>query len=173
LLKEARPGLARAAVLLDPSVPTAVLEMPFIEDAAGSLKVELLVAEVRDAGDFERAFAAMAKGRAEGLVTVGGNLYFAHRASIVELAARHRLASIFAVRAFADAGGLMTYGADTAESFRRAATYVDKILRGARPGDLPIEQATKLQLVVNLRTARALGLKLPPSLLARADEIIE
>jgi putative tryptophan/tyrosine transport system substrate-binding protein len=173
LLKEARPGLSRAAVLLDPSVPTAALEMPYVEDAARSLKVELLVAEVRAAGDFERAFAAMVKGRAEGLVTVGGNLYFAHRARIVELAAQHRLPSIFAVRAFADAGGLMAYGADTADSFRRAAAYVDKILRGARPGDLPIEQATKLQLVVNLRTARALGLTLPPSLLARADEIIE
>lgn len=173
LLKEARPGLSRAAVLLDPSVQTAALEMPNIEDAAASLKVELLVAEVRAADDFERAFAVMAKGRAEGLVTVGGNLYFAHRARIVELAAQHRLPSTFAVRAFADAGGLMAYGADIAESFRRAAAYVDKILRGGRPGDLPIEQATKLQLVINLRTARTLGLKLSPSLLARADEIIE
>lgn len=173
LLKEAHPSLARVAVLVDPSVPTAALELRHTENAARSMKLQWQVVEVRAAGDFERAFAAMAKGRAEGMVVIGGNLYFAHRARIVELAAQHRLPSIFAIRQFAEAGGLMAYGSDTRESFRRAASYVDKILKGAKPEDLPIEQSTKFQLVINLKTARALALTMPPSLMARADELIE
>jgi putative tryptophan/tyrosine transport system substrate-binding protein len=154
LLKEALPRLSSVAVLLDPSVPIAALELRQTKAAARSMQLQMQVVEARAVADLEPAFAAMA-------------------ARIVELAAQRRLPAIYAIKQFAECGGLMAYGTDTRESFRRAAAYVDKILKGARPGDLPIEQAAKFQLVINLRTAKALALTMPPSLMARADELIE
>src|SRR6266849_2683573 len=158
LLKEAVPGLSRVAVLSDPTIPTAALQLREADVTARSLKVQLQVLEARAPSDFASAFSAMTKDRAGGLILAGALMFFVERTRIVELAAQSRLPAIYTSKEFADAGGLMAYGANTRESFRRAATYVDKILKGAKPGDLPVEQPTKLELVVNLKTAKALGL---------------
>jgi putative ABC transport system substrate-binding protein len=173
LLKEAVPGISRVAMLSDPTVPSVALELRAAEVAARSLKVQLQVLEARTPGDFASAFSAMTKGRAGGLIALGGSMFFAHRTRIVELAAQNRLPAMYVGKEFAEAGGLMAYGTNFRESFRRGATYVDKILKGAKPGDLPIEQPTKFELVVNLKTAKALGLTIPPSVLLRADRVIE
>ena len=160
------------AVLLDPTHPTAALQLREAEVAARSLKVQLHVLEARAPSDFASAFSAMTKDRAGGLIFLGGLMFFAHRTRIVELAAQSRLPAIYGVKEYAEAGGLMAYGVNLGESFRRAAFYVDKILKGARPADLPVEQPTKFDLVINLKAAKALGLTIPPSLLQRADEVI-
>jgi ABC-type uncharacterized transport system substrate-binding protein len=173
LLKETIPGISRLAVLANPTVPTNVFQLKEAEAAARSMNVRLQVLQVQVADDFAAAFSAMTKDRAGGLIVLGGSMFVAERKRIVELAAQSRLPSMYPLKQFAEAGGLMTYGADNRESFRQAATYVDKILKGAKPGDLPIEQATKFQLIINLKTAKALGLTIPQPVLARADEVIE
>ena len=173
LLKEAVPGTSRVAVLSNPTIPLHALLLREAEVAARSLKVQLQVLEARAPGDFASAFSAMTKDRVGGLIVLGGAMFFAQRTRIVELAAQSRLPAMYGVRENAEAGGLMAYGPNLRESFRRASTYVDKILKGAKPADLPVEQPTKFELVINLRTAKALGLTIPQSLLLRADEVIE
>jgi putative tryptophan/tyrosine transport system substrate-binding protein len=173
LLKEIVPGLSRVAVLWNPTVPSQKLSLREAEDAARSSKVQLQVVEAQAPRDLAGAFQSMTKERSGGLIAFGGSVFFAERSQIVALAAQSRLPAIYAVREFAEAGGLMAYGNNIHESWRRAATYVDKILKGAKPADLPVEQPTKFELVINMRTAKALGLTIPPAVLARADEVIE
>ena len=173
LLKEAVPGLSRVAVLWDPTHPTATLQLREAEVAARSLKVQLQVLEARAPGDFAGAFSAMTNGRAGGLIFLGGLMFFVERTRIVELAAQSRLPAIYGAKENAEAGGLMAYGPNLRESYRRAATYVDKILKGAKPAELPVERPTKFELVINMKTAKALGLTIPQSVLERADQIIE
>jgi putative ABC transport system substrate-binding protein len=173
LLKEAVPRTSRVAVLLDPRYPASALELGEAEAAARSLNLSLRVHEVRAPGDFAGAFAAMTRDRAEGLTTIGGNLFFIHRTRIVELASQGRLPSIYANKEYAESGGLMAYGPNIRDRFRRAATYVDRILKGTKPGELPIEQATSFYLTINLKTTKALGLTTPQAVLSRADELIQ
>jgi ABC-type uncharacterized transport system substrate-binding protein len=173
LLKEAVPGLFRVAVLRDPTHPNATLQLREAEVAARSLKVQLQVLEARAPGDFAGAFAAMTNGRAGGLITLGGLMFFVERTRIVELAAQSRLPAVYGAKENAEAGGLMAYGPNLRESYRRAATYVDKILKGAKPAELPVERPTKFELVINMKTAKALGLTIPQSVLERADQVIE
>jgi len=173
LFKEAIPGISRVAVLSNPTVPSHALEVKEAKVAAGLLKLQLQLFEARAPGDFAGAFSAMAKERADGVIIITSAMFYAERTRIAKLAAASRVPTIYAAKEFADVGGLMTYGIDLHESFRRAAGYVDKILKGAKPADLPVEQPTKLELVINLKTAKALGLTIPQSLLVRADEIIQ
>jgi putative ABC transport system substrate-binding protein len=173
LLKEAVPGISRVAVLWNPTVTTQALELREAKVAAESLKVQLQLLEARAPSDFAAAFSAMTKGRAGGVLILNSSMFYAERTRIAEIAAQSRVPAIYAVKEFAEAGGLMTYGINLHENFRRAATYVDKILKGAKPADLPVEQPTKFELVINLKTAKALGLTLPPALLQRADEVIQ
>jgi putative ABC transport system substrate-binding protein len=140
--------------------------------AARALGVRLQFVEARGPADIDRAFSEVTRARAGALTVVAGNMFFNERRRLVDLAAKHRLPAVYPLREFVDAGGLMAYGANLADVLRRAATYVDKILKGAKPADLPVEQPTKFELVINLKTAKALGLPIPPSVLGRADEII-
>ena len=144
-----------------------------IQAAAPSLGVDLRVADLRDAGEIERAITAFAQGSNGGLVVTGSPGSIFHRGPIVAVAARHRLPAVYAVRAFAVAGGLISYGADSVDQLRRAAGYVDRILKGEKPADLPVQAPTKYELVINLKTAKALGLDIPTTVLARADDVIE
>jgi putative ABC transport system substrate-binding protein len=171
LLKEAVPRLLTLAVLSDPRVSTTLF-LKELEAAAQPLKVQIQVLEARAPSELAQAFSAALKKRADALLVLGGSMLFAHRTQIVELATKSRLPAMGA-REFAEAGGLMAYGASLSDSAYRAAGYVHRILQGAKPADLPIEQPTKFELIVNLRTAKALGLTIPPSVLARADEVIE
>ncbi len=176
LLKQAVPGLSRVAVLLKPdSMPESAKEVGLKEAdvSARVLGVQLQVVEARGPEDFDRAFSDMSEARAGALVVLVTPAFFNARQRLVDLAAKNRLPTVFTSRVFVDAGGLMSYGPSTPDMFRRAATYVDKILRGAKSADLPVEQPTKYELVINLKTAKALGLTVPPSILARADEVIE
>jgi putative tryptophan/tyrosine transport system substrate-binding protein len=173
LLKEAVPGISRVAVLWDPTHPTAALQLREAEVAARSLKVQLQVLEARAPSDLAGAFSAMTNGRAGGLIFLGGLMFFVERTRIVELAAQSRLPAIYGSKENAEAGGLMAYGPNLRESYRRAATYVDKILKGAKPAELPVERPTKFELVINMKTAKALGLTIPQSVLQRADQVIE
>jgi putative ABC transport system substrate-binding protein len=171
LLKEVAPALARVGILRNAAVATPEAWKDY--EAAGRVAgVRVLSLEVKGPDDFSRAIAAAARERGSALLVPVDPLFFTHRRRIADLAVEHRLPSIFSAREFADAGGLLSYAARLTESFRRAAGYVDRILRGARPGDLPVEQPTQFELVVNLGTARTLGLALPRSILARADETI-
>jgi putative ABC transport system substrate-binding protein len=172
LLKEAVPRARRVAVLSNPASPSQPLTMSEIRDAARSLGLSLLLVDARGPGDFEGAFAAMAKERVEALFVVTDPAFIPHRARLAELTTKNRLPSIFTQREDAEAGALMSYGPSLSDIYRRAATYVDKILKGAKPADLPVEQPTKFELVINLKTARAIGLTLPQSLVQRADEVI-
>jgi ABC-type uncharacterized transport system substrate-binding protein len=172
LLREVVPGLRRLAIMTNVDYPSAVLEMGEIQTAAGMLGLEVLPLEIRRAEDIAPAFEAL-KGRAEALYVVGDALVMTHRVRINTLAFAARLPTSFNYREYVEAGGLMSYGANLSDLFRRAADYVDKILRGAKPGDLPVEQPTRFSLIINLTTAKALGLEIPPTLLARADEVIE
>jgi putative ABC transport system substrate-binding protein len=140
--------------------------------AARALGVRLQVVEARGPADFDRAFSDMTRARAGALTALPSSMFFGERRHLVDLAAKNRLPAVYPTREFVDAGGLMAYGANVADLYRRAATYVDKILKGAKPADLPVEQPTKFELVINLKTAKALGLTIPPSLLGRADEVI-
>ena len=175
LLKEAVPKLARVAVLYDPDSPGSALEVKEgLPVAARALGLTLQPWEVRAADDFERVFAALSKQRPDGLyVPSAGPLMSANRKRIADFAIKSRLPSMEQSREFVDAGGLMYYGADLADSYRRVANYVDKILKGAKPADLPVEQPTKFELVINLKTAKQIGLTIPPKVLARADKVIQ
>jgi putative tryptophan/tyrosine transport system substrate-binding protein len=173
LLKEAIPQAARVAVLWNPINPWHRLALKAAESAARSLVVQLHSVEVRVAEELEGAFTAMTKARADAVLVLSDPMTFFHRARIADLAAKRRLPTMHGVRGYVDAGGLMSYWANQADLYRRVASYVDRILKGAKPGDLPIEQPTKYELVINLKTAKALGLTIPPSVLARADEIIQ
>ena len=176
LLKQAMPGLTRVALLLKPdAAPPAVTQerIKSWDATAQGLGMQLQIVEARDPAEFERAFSDMARART-GAVTVPSTPVFdAALRRLIELAAKYRLPTVYTFKHYVDAGGLMSYGPDIADLFRRAATYVDKILKGARPGDLPVEQPTKFELVINRKTAKALGLTIPPHLLARADQVIE
>jgi len=173
LLREAVPGLSRVAFLWNINVPGNLLEYKQAGDAARSMRLQLQSAEVSSVDDFERAFSALKTGGAEALIVAGSGLTSTNAGQIANLAMKHRLPSMVSSRDRVDAGGLMAYGPNLAELWRRAASYVDKILKGAKPGDLPVEQPTKFELIINLKTAKALGLTLPPSLLLRADEVIQ
>jgi putative tryptophan/tyrosine transport system substrate-binding protein len=173
LLKQVIPRVRRVAVLSNPTGPAQPLTISNIKEATRSLELQLQLVEARGPGDFDGAFAAMVRERVGAVLVVTDPVYIPHRARLVRLAAKNRLPSIFTQRADVEAGGLMSYGPNFPDMYRRAATYVDKILKGARPADLPTEQPTKFELVINLKTAKALGLTIPPSLLQRADEVIQ
>ena len=174
LLRELVLRLSRVAILWNPDVRGAVLDYKETENAARSLRLQLQSVEVGRADDLDRAFSAMTAGRAEALIVPTPNpVAFSSRGEIVRLAQRNRLPAMYGVRDFADAGGLMAYGPNAADMWRGAATFVDKILKGARPGDLPVEQARNFELVINLGTAKMLGLTIPASLLRRADHVIQ
>ena len=173
LLKETVPKVRRVAILWNPANPSHPLVVRELNVAARSLGVQLQFLEARGPNEFEGAFAAMAKERMGALLVVPDSVSFLHRTRLADLAARSHLPAAYGLRGHVDAGGLMSYGPDSADLFRRAATYVDKILKGAKPADLPVEQPTKFELVVNLKTAKALGLTIPQSVLVRADEVIQ
>jgi putative ABC transport system substrate-binding protein len=173
LLKETLPRLARIAVLWYPESRTQPLQLKDAEAAAKSLRLQVRPAEARGPEDLEKVFATIAHERLEALVLLASYMFQAHRLRIVELAARYRLPATFADRSFVEAGGLMSYGPDRKAIFHGLATYVDRILKGARPADLPIEQPTKFELVINAKTAKALGLTIPPSLLLQTDQVIQ
>jgi ABC-type uncharacterized transport system substrate-binding protein len=173
LLKQIAPGVTRAAVLRNPATPTGPAQFGVIQAVAPSLRVEVNPVDMRDAGEIERAVAALARAPNGGLIVTGGAGAQLHRALIVTLAARHKLPSVYFERSFVAAGGLISYGPDYVDQFRRAAGYVDRILKGEKPADLPVQAPTKYELVINLKTAKALGIEVPPTLLARADEVIE
>ena len=172
LLKETVPKVSRVGVLWNPTNAVKALELNSTEVAARALGVIVTSHGVRAPADFDRAFAAIGRERPTALITLADPLTRGHKTQLAEFAAKSRLPMIAETRDFAEAGGLMTYGASLLDLYRRAATYVDKILKGAKPGDLPIEQPTKFELVVNLKTAKALGLTIPQSVLVRADEVI-
>jgi putative ABC transport system substrate-binding protein len=173
LLKEALPGVSRVAVLWNAANPGNVIILRGVQAAALTLGVTLQTREVRGPDDFEAAFAKMRRERPDALMILDDPLLFQYRASIVDFAAKRRLPAMHPFRESVEAGGLIAYSVNLAELNRRAAEYVDKILKGAKPADLPIEQPTKFELVINLKTAKALGLTIPPSLLGRADEVIQ
>jgi putative ABC transport system substrate-binding protein len=174
LLKEAVPKLARVAVLYDPATVTGVFTVKEVLPAvARPLGLTLQPWEVRTADGFEKVFAGLIKQRPDGLYAAGGPLMLANRKRIADSLLKGRLPSMYLRREFVDAGGLMSYGADIAESYRRVAYYVDRILKGAKPGDLPVEQPTKFEFVINLKTAKQIGLRIPQKVLARADRIIK
>jgi len=172
LLREALPGLRRLAIMFNAGYSAAVLETDEIQAAARALGLDTARLEIRTAEDISPAFEAL-KSRADALYPVGDALVNTNRIRIMTLALAARLPTVCGLREYAEAGGLMSYGPKFTDLFRRAAEFVDKILRGAKPGDIPVEQPTKFELIINLTTARALGIEMPPTLLARADELIE
>jgi putative ABC transport system substrate-binding protein len=173
LLKEAVPKVAGVAVLYDPAAPAAVREVKeVLPVVAGPLRLTIQYWEIRAEDDFDRVFAAMGKQRPDGLLVAGGPLAALNGKRIASFALKNRLPSVHTQREAVDAGGLMSYGADQADRFRRVATYVDKILKGAKPADLPVEQPTKFELVINLRTAKQIGVIIPQRVLGRADKVI-
>jgi putative ABC transport system substrate-binding protein len=173
LFKEAVPRLARVAVIYDPGVPNHVLHLKEVQTAARPLGLTVRSWEVRGADDFEKVFAALSKERPDGLYVPPGPLHTTNRNRIVDFALKSRLPSMWGNSEFVDSGGLMSYGADLADNYRRVAYYVDRILKGAKPADLPVEQPTKFELVINLKTAKQIGLKIPQSMLYRADKVIK
>ena len=173
LLKETAPHLRRVAVLSNPANPAHGLAIQNLNVAARSLSVRLQLLEARGPNEFDGAFAAMARKRAEAVYIVLDPFFGIHRSQLRDLVAKNRLPAMYGSREYPEAGGLMSYGPDYRHSFRRAATYVDKILKGAKPADLPIEQPTRFEMVINMKTAKALGLAIPRSLLLRADQVIE
>jgi putative ABC transport system substrate-binding protein len=173
LLKQVAPRVTRAAVLRDALTPVGIGQLAAIQGVAPSFGVELTPLVVRDAGEIEPAVAAFVRSPDDGLIVTIGTLTDAHRDVIGKLAARHRLPAVYPFPFFVRSGGLISYGPDIIDSYRRAAGYVDRILKGEKPADLPVQQPTKLDLAINLKAAKALGLEIPPALLARADEVIE
>jgi putative tryptophan/tyrosine transport system substrate-binding protein len=173
LLKEIAPRVNRVAVLRDPALPEGIGEFAVIQSAAPSLRAEVSPLDIRNADEIDRAVAAFAGSDNGGLIVTSSGLANVHRDLIIGLAAKLRLPTIYPIRAFAAAGGLISYGADSIDPHRLAAGYVDRILRGENPADLPVQAPTRYELVVNLKTAEALGLTVPPSILARATEVIE
>jgi ABC-type uncharacterized transport system substrate-binding protein len=173
VLKQMAPGVTRAAIMRDPTSPTGTGQFGAIQSVAPSVGVEVNPVGMRDAREIERAIAAFARGSNGGLIVTGSALAQLHRDLIITLAARHKLPAVYFDRFFVTAGGLISYGPDLVDQFRRAAGYVNRVLRGEKPADLPVQAPTKYELVINLKTAKALGLEVPPTLLARADEVIE
>jgi ABC-type uncharacterized transport system substrate-binding protein len=174
LLKEIVPSLARVTVLgTSTAAPAHALRTKEIEHVAAALKVQFQYIDVLETKDIEAAFRTAMKGRAGGMLVMGGLVLTAHRTDVAKLAAKNRLPAIFNVPEFVEVGGLMTYGASYNDLYRRAATYVDKILKGAKPGNLPVEQPTKFELVINLKAAKQIGLRMPPNVVARADRVIK
>ena len=173
LLKEIAPGTTRVAVLRDAAIAAGQGQVAAIQAVAPSFGVEVTPINVRDIGEIERAIAAFARASREGLIVTASALTLFHRDLIVALAARYKLPTVYVQRHFVVSGGLISYGADVVDQYRRAANYVDRILKGEKPADLPVQAPTKFELVINLKTAKALGLTVPNTLLARADEVIE
>src|SRR6516225_4793812 len=173
LLKEIAPSVTRAAVLRESAIASGPSQFAVIQAVAPSFGVELRTIETRDAGEIERAITAFAQGSNGGLIVTGSPAAMFHRGLIVELAARYRLPAVYFQRPFVAVGGLVSYGSDPTDQYRRAAGYVDRILKGEKPADLPVEASTKYELIINLKTAKALGLEIPSSVLARANEVIE
>ena len=172
LLKEAIPHLTRVAVLWNPDAPWQPKQVEHLKAVAPSMSIEIKSVGVRTPEELDAAFSAMRRAHAQALYIIGTPLFIAHRTTLLKLVSKARLPVIYWAREFVDEGGLMSYGPNWGDLFHRSAGYVDKILKGAKPGDLPIEQPTKFELVVNLKTARALGITIPESILLRADEVI-
>jgi putative ABC transport system substrate-binding protein len=173
LLKEIAPDVTRAAVLRDPAIPEGIGQFAVIQYVAPSMKMDVTPIDIRDAGEIQRAVAEFARSANGGLIVTSSGLANTHRSMILTLATRHSLPTVYSNRAFVIGGGLISYGADSIDPHRSAAGYVDRILKGEKPGDLPVQAPTKYVLAINLKTAKALGLTVPPSVLARADEVIE
>jgi len=173
LLKEVVPSLSRVAILLNPANPISARGWSEAQSPAKALRLKLEPAEVKAAEEFEAAFAAIARQRPVGLFIIADQFLLAHRTQIVDFGARRSLPAIYPYSEFVDAGGLMSYAANDPAMFRRAATYVDKILKGRKPADLPVEQPTKFELIINMRTAKQIGLTIPPNVLAQADKVIK
>ena len=173
LLKEIAPGLTRAAVLRDPADPSGIGQFAVIQSVTPSLGLEVIPISVRDLPQVERVVATFARSGNGGLVVTAGPLMAVHRNLIFTLAARHKLPAVYNNRQYVPGGGLISYGANFLDQYRRAAAYVDRILKGEKPADLPVQTPTKYELAINLKTAKALGLTVPQTLLARADEVIE
>ena len=173
LLKQIAPGVTRAAVLRDPNIPNGIGQFAVIQSVAPSVGVEVTAMNMRDAGEIERAITAFARSPNGGLIVTSSGLALAHRELIIALAAQHKLLAVYYRRYYVDKGGLVSYGYDIVQQFRGAAGYVDRILKGEKPADLPVQQVTKIELVINLKTAKALGLTIPETLLATADEVIQ
>jgi len=173
LLKEISPSLTRALVLWDPAITAGIGQFAIIQSVATSAGVDLKPVDLRDAGVIERAITAFARAPNGGLIVTASALSTVHRDLIIALAARHKLPAVYFERFFAVAGGLISYGVDRIHQYRQAAGYVDRILKGENPADMPVQAPTKYQMVINLKTAKALGLTVPPTLLASADEVIE
>jgi putative ABC transport system substrate-binding protein len=173
LLKEIAPGVTRAAVLRDTELGPGASQFAVIQAVAPSLRVEVNPVNVGGAAEIERAVAAFARAPNGGLIATGGGRMRSHRDLIVKLAARHNLPAVYYDRVYVDSGGLISYGPDFVDQFRRAAGYVDRVLKGEKPADLPVQAPTKYELVINLQTAKTIGLTVPPTLIARADEVIE
>jgi len=173
LLKEISPRVTRVAVLRDPAIAQGIGQFGAIQSVAPSFGVEITPVNVRDAAEIERAIAAFARSSDSGLIVTGSVLAVVHREQIVTLAARHKQPAVYFIRAFVEGGGLLSYGPDYLDQFRRAAGYVDRILKGEKPADLPVQTPTKYQLVINIKTAKTLGIAVPPPLISRADEVIE
>ena len=174
LLKQIAPGVTRVAVFRDPASPSGTGQFGAIQAVAPSLGVEVSPLNAqRDAGEIERAIAAFARGANGGLIVTATGVWILHHDLFISLAARHKLPAVYYERFFVAAGGLISYGPDRTDQYRRAAGYVDRILKGEKPADLPVEAPTKYELVINLKTAEALGLAMPPAVLGRADEVIE
>jgi ABC-type uncharacterized transport system substrate-binding protein len=173
VLKEIAPRVTRAAIIRDATIPAGIGQFAVIQSAAPSFGVELRPVGVRDAGEIERGVTDFVRGSNDGLIVTSSGLAIGHRDLIIALAARHRLPAVYPFRFYVTAGGLISYGADSIDSHRRAAGYVDRILKGEKAADLPVQAPTKYELVINLKTAKALSLDVPPTLLARANQIIE
>ena len=173
LLKETVPRIRRVAILSNAANPTKPLAIRDVNVAARSLGVQLQLLEARGPNEFDSAFATMAKERVGALLVVADSMFVFHRIRLADLAARSRLPAVYGWREHVEAGGLMSYAPNALDLFRRAAIYVDKILKGAKPAELPVEQPTKFELIINLKTAKALGLTIPPHLLVLADEVIQ
>jgi putative ABC transport system substrate-binding protein len=173
LLQQIAPGMTRAAVLRNPAVTSGIGQFAVIQSVAPSIGVEVSPVNLRDAGEIERAVTVFARSGNGGLIVTASGLATLHRDLIVTLAARHKLPAIYPRRLYVTDGGLISYGSDRIDQFRRAAAYVDRILKGEKPADLAVQAPTKYEMVINLKTAKALGLTVPPSLLARSDEVIE
>jgi putative tryptophan/tyrosine transport system substrate-binding protein len=173
LLKEAVPGLSRLAVIWDPATPSHEPGLRAVEAAGPSLGVQVQPVSVRSANEYDSAFMTIVRDRADAVLVLSTPLFIAGAQPLAELALAHKLPSLFGPKHHVMAGGLMSYSPDRADNWRRGAIYVDTILRGAKPADLPVQQPTKFELVINLKTAKALGLTIPSAILARADEVIE